>query len=59
MVQQIMLNYMDIKEMAALFGPDLSRWPARMVDALVVVEHEAAREESARAEALEQKHGIC
>jgi len=37
---------------AALFGPDLSRWPARAVDALVTIQAEQNRAENARSAAL-------
>ena len=36
---------------AAMFGDDLSRWPAWAVDALVVVEQERIKEHNARLEA--------
>lgn len=34
-----------------VFGPDLSRWPARMVDAAAVIQQERNREQNARQEA--------
>ncbi|MCC6591609.1 MAG: hypothetical protein IT168_33290 [Bryobacterales bacterium] len=34
---------------AALYGTDLSRWPARAIDALVVIQQERNREHNARA----------
>ena len=36
---------------AALFGPDLSKWHPRIVDAAVVIEQESIREHNARFEA--------
>lgn len=44
---------------AALFGPDLSRWPAWAVDAAVVIEQERIRVENARmtAELAEMDNG--
>jgi len=36
---------------AALFGPDLSRWPGWAADAAVVIEEERIREHNARVEA--------
>ncbi len=36
---------------AALFGPDLRRWPARVVDALAAVEEERIRVHNAEIEA--------
>jgi hypothetical protein len=36
---------------ATLFGPDLSKWPAWAVDALVVIEQERIKEHNARIEA--------
>lgn len=36
---------------AALFGPDISRWPIWAVDATVVIEQERAKEQAARFEA--------
>lgn len=36
---------------AALFGPDLSKWPTWAVDALVVIEQERVKEHNARLEA--------
>jgi hypothetical protein len=33
---------------AALYGADLSRWPARMVDAQVVINQERIRESNAQ-----------
>jgi hypothetical protein len=44
---------------AALFGPDLGRWPGWAVDTLVVLEIERIKEHNARmeAEAAERSHG--
>ena len=36
---------------AGLYGPDLSCWPARAVDALVVIQQETNREHNARVRA--------
>jgi hypothetical protein len=36
---------------APLYGPDLSRWPARMVDAAAVIQQEQNRTENARSKA--------
>jgi hypothetical protein len=36
---------------AQMYGPDLSRWPARDVDALVLIETERTKEHNARIEA--------
>jgi hypothetical protein len=33
---------------AQMYGPDLSRWPARTVDALVLIETERTKESNAR-----------
>ena len=36
---------------ASLYGPSLSRWPVRMLDAQVVIQQETNRETNARQEA--------
>lgn len=38
---------------APLYGPDLSKWPARMVDAAGIIQQEANRTENARMKARE------
>jgi hypothetical protein len=36
---------------ASLYGPNLSRWPVRMLDAQVAIQQETNRESNARQEA--------
>lgn len=43
------------KSGVSLYGPDASRWPARMYDAAVVVQQEHNRAENAIAEAAEKQ----
>ena len=53
-----LMGTLDVAELArpsgaALYGPDLSKWPARMVDALVTIEIERTKADNARQEAAD------